>query len=196
MINQSQSEAYADRLLRLQQSAWKRALGVQTPYRWNLQRLNLGRTLDIGCGIGRNLCYLDGVGIDPNISAVEIARLQGLTAYSPEEFLASPACQEASYDSLLLAHVAEHIGIDQTKSLIAGYLNLLKPNGQVVMITPQEAGYRSDDTHVAFIDFDGLTTINIALGLRLHRKYSFPFPRQIGKLFRYNEFVVISQKPA
>ena len=38
---------------------WKRILDVQAPYRWNLRRL-LGtrRTLDVGCGIGRNLVNL------------------------------------------------------------------------------------------------------------------------------------------
>jgi 2-polyprenyl-3-methyl-5-hydroxy-6-metoxy-1,4-benzoquinol methylase len=196
-MNQSQTEAYTNRLLRLQQSLWKRALDVQAPYRWNLNRLRMGRMLEIGCGIGRNLINLgSGVGIDPNASAVEIACSRGLIAYTPEAFLTSPDYQQASYDSLLLAHVAEHLGVDETISLVARYLNLLKPNGQVVMITPQEAGYRSDPTHVTFIDFVRLREINAALGLEEHRIYSFPFPRIVGKLFRYNEFVFISRRPA
>lgn len=195
-MNQSQTKAYTDRLVRLQQSPWKRAFDVQAPYRWNLKRLHMGRMLDIGCGIGRNLINLgSGIGIDPNSSAVEIACSRGLTAYTPEAFLASPDYQSASYDSILLAHVAEHIGVDETISLIACYLNLLKPNGQVVIITPQEAGYRSDATHVTFIDFGKLREINAALGLVEHRIYSFPFPRIVGKLFRHNEFVLVSRKP-
>ncbi len=45
--------AYTTRLDELGGAAWKRYLDVQAPYRWNLSRLNLGFTLDVGCGIGR-----------------------------------------------------------------------------------------------------------------------------------------------
>ena len=49
---------------------WKRWVDVQAPYRWNLRGLRLGFTLDVGCGIGRNLVTFDGhgVGIDHNQS--------------------------------------------------------------------------------------------------------------------------------
>src|SRR4051794_16936807 len=46
---------YADRLNALQGKKWKKWLNVQAPYRANLRRYKLGRTLDIGCGNGRNL---------------------------------------------------------------------------------------------------------------------------------------------
>src|SRR5438477_5904865 len=98
---------YADRLVSLQQVWWKRLLPVQAPYRWNLRRLKLGSTLDVGCGIGRNLIHLggDGVGIDHNPSSVAVARAAGLRAFTPEEFLASPFAAPRSFDSLLVAHV-------------------------------------------------------------------------------------------
>jgi 2-polyprenyl-3-methyl-5-hydroxy-6-metoxy-1,4-benzoquinol methylase len=197
MVNSSQSKEYADRLVRLQQSPWKRVLDVQAPYRWNLKRLDPGKVLDIGCGIGRNLINLsNGVGIDPNTRAIEVARSFGLTAYTPEDFESSPDYRQESYDSLLLAHVAEHIGLESTISLVERYLTLLKPNGKLIIITPQEAGYQSDATHIEFIDFDKLSVINKALGLSESRRYSFPFPRILGKLFRYNEFVFVSRKMA
>lgn len=46
---------YAERLQTLETKRWKTLLDVQRPYRWNLRRLDLKRTLDVGCGIGRNL---------------------------------------------------------------------------------------------------------------------------------------------
>lgn len=61
------------------------------------------------------------------------------------------------------------------------------------MITPQERGYRSDDTHVEFLDFDALRQIAESLGLRVERSYSFPFPRWAGRLFKYNEFVLTAR---
>jgi SAM-dependent methyltransferase len=79
---------YADRLVRLRSAWWKHVIDVQAPYRWNIRRLRLGRTLDVGCGIGRNLHHLgpDAVGVDHNADSVAVARSLGLTAYTGEEF--------------------------------------------------------------------------------------------------------------
>jgi hypothetical protein len=56
-------QEYTDLLLRLQTKRWKRLLHVQAPWGWNLRRLNPGFTLEIGCGIGRNLLQLGGTGV-------------------------------------------------------------------------------------------------------------------------------------
>lgn len=186
---------YAQRLQRLELSRWKRLLDVQRPYRWNLRRLRLGRVLDIGCGIGRNLINLDGngVGVDHNAAAVAVARRRGLTAYTTEEFRASPDAAPASYDALMLAHVMEHVDADVAEGIVTEYLPYLRPGGQVVFITPQEAGYRSDSTHVRFVDLTELARHAHSLGLRVVRAYSFPFPRPAGKVFRHNEFVLVAQ---
>ena len=55
---------YATRLQTLEQARWKQLLDVQAPYRWNIRRLGLGRTLDVGCRLGRNLAHLDGRGVE------------------------------------------------------------------------------------------------------------------------------------
>lgn len=54
--------------------------------------------------------------------------------------------------------------------------------------------FRSDDTHVEFMDFDKVRGIFDQLGYQTVRQYSFPFPRVMGKIFRYNEFVSIARK--
>jgi hypothetical protein len=41
-----------------------------------------------------------------------------------------------------------------------------------------------------------LARIASALSLRVGRRYSFPFPRSFGKLFVYNEFVLVAERPA
>ncbi len=167
-------------------------MDVQAPYRWNLRRLRLGRTLDLGCGVGRNLAHLPpgSVGVDHNPQAVEAARRRGCTAYLPVE-LAAAASVGAPFDALLCAHVLEHLCPDETSTLVADHLRFLRPGARVVLVAPQEAGFRSDPTHVTFLDFASLEEILRRVGCDPERAYSFPFPRAAGRVFPHNEFVVV-----
>jgi SAM-dependent methyltransferase len=187
---------YTDRLTRLGEARWKRLLNVQAPFRWNLSRLRLGRTLDVGCGVGRNLAHLgDGaVGVDHNPTSVREARNRGLTAFTVEEFFASPHAEAGAFDSLLAAHLVEHLTEGDAREVIGGYLPFLRTGGRAVFITPQERGYASDATHLWFVDFDRATALAADLGLRPTACYSFPFPRIAGRWFTYNEFVTVSEK--
>ena len=113
-----------ERLIRLQTARWKRWLDVQALFRWNLRRLKPGFTLDIGCGIGRNLLHLpgQGVGVDTNEHCVRAARARGLTAFTPDEFRRSAEYNRPDrFDSILLAHVAEHMTEDQVVALLQEY---------------------------------------------------------------------------
>ncbi|MEJ7770365.1 MAG: class I SAM-dependent methyltransferase [Geodermatophilaceae bacterium] len=188
---------YAVRLQRLETARWKQVLDVQAPYRWNIRRLNLGRVLEIGCGIGRNLEHLggNGVGVDHNAASIAIARERGLAALTVADFHASTHAQDGAFDSLLLAHVIEHVGEQEGLAIVREYLDYLRPAGKVVFICPQEKGYTTDSTHVRFCGFPELHRLVNLLGLRADKEYSFPLPRIAGKIFPYNEFVVVASKP-
>ena len=193
----TRSREYTERLVRLQRAPWKRLLRVQAPYRWNLRRLRPGFTLEVGCGIGRNLEHLDGnaVGLDLNPFSVAEARRSGLRALTPAEFAASSWCRPAVFDSLLLSHVAEHMRREELLVLLREHLAYVRPGGLLILVTPQEVGFRSDPSHVEFLDTAALRSVADTLGLVPVRDYSFPFPRFFGRLFVYNEFVSVSRRP-
>lgn len=188
---------YAARLQRLETARWKQILDVQAPYRWNVRRLNLGRVLEIGCGIGRNLEHLsgNGIGVDHNADSIAIARDRGLSAFTVADFHASEHARTGAFDSLLLAHVIEHVGQAQGVAIVEEYLGYLRSGGKVVFICPQEKGYTTDATHVRFCGFPELRRLAELLSLRVSKQYSFPLPRMAGKVFPYNEFVVVAVKP-
>jgi SAM-dependent methyltransferase len=193
---ETKDQQYSMRLATKESAWWKRIIDVQAPYRWNLRRLNPGFTLDIGCGLGRNLINLlgNGVGIDHNPHSVGIASSRGLLAFTPESFEDSSFNKRARFDSILLSHVAEHMLDDEVVKLLGTYIHLLKPHGQVIFITPQEYGFRSDPTHVQFVDFAGLRRIAHESALLVVREFSFPFPRSFGQFFKYNEFISVSRR--
>jgi SAM-dependent methyltransferase len=195
-IKDTRSPEYARRLMSAETALWKRILHVQAIYRWNLRRLKPGDTLEVGCGIGRNLLHLNSrsVGIDHNPQALEYARRRGLTAITPDQFRASPFNKPDAFDTLLLAHVVEHMTRSEAVQLIATYLPNLKHGGRLILIAPQDAGFKSDGSHVEFMDFAALEGMTRELGLETVARFSFPFPRFVGLVFAYNEFVVVSRK--
>lgn len=187
----TKSEAYTRRLQSKGSARWKELLDVQRPYRWNLQRLDLGFTLDVGCGIGRNLKNLNGhgVGVDHNPTSIAHARSRGFQAFTVEEFLSSSFAKPHTFDSLLVAHVLEHLDLPAGQKLLETYLPFIRRTGKVVLITPQQAGQASDPTHVTYLDFAALDSLGAAVGLTKSTAYSFPLPAALGRIFPYNEHV-------
>jgi len=193
MTNDTSHKYYADRLLQLEQVWWKRLLNPQMIYRNHLRRLNPGFTLDIGCGLGRNLLHIggNGVGIDHSERAVQIARSRGLSAFTASDFDLSEWNKPAAFDTILFSHIFEHMTAEQAGQLISSYRHNLKPAGRLIAICPQEAGYASDPTHVNYLDLSALRTMAAAQKLDVIAEYSFPFPAFAGSFFKYNENISI-----
>ena len=188
---------YTRRLQRLSGRWWKRL--VPNPYRWNVRRLATGRVLDIGCGIGRGLDFVQprGVGVDPNETAIAVCCEKGHEAHTPAEFAAVYAAPEPGqpFDTLLCSHVLEHLDEPTGVELLRTYLPYLGASGRVLLITPQERGQRSDSTHVRLMDAAALTELADKCGLVIERISSFPLPRLFGRWFIYNETVTLARVP-
>lgn len=191
-------EEYTQRLERTDANWWKRMLDVQAPYRRNIRRVVPTPVLDVGCGIGRNLIHLDGrgVGVDTNAHSVEAARRRGLVAHTADDFPSTDDAVAGNYRALLFAHVLEHMDLETATRLVGDYLPYLGPDGLVVVIVPQEAGFASDPTHVAFVGPGEIKRVALANNLDIESVYSFPFPRWVGRLFRHNETVALLRNPS
>src|SRR4030095_2824332 len=127
-----------------------------------------------------------GVGVDTNEDCVRTARARGFTAFTADDFRRAAEYQQPGrFDSILLSHVAEHMTEYQGVSLLQEYEPLVRPGGLLIVETPQEAGFKSDPTHVQWMDVERLRRIAERLGFHFERAASFPFPRWAGRLFRY-----------
>jgi hypothetical protein len=191
------SAAYTERLTLRSGARWKQMLDVQAPYRWNLRRI-LGerRTLDVGCGIGRNLHNLPAgsLGVDHNATSVQLCLTAGLSAVTTEEFLAQDPAEHGGFGGMLAAHLVEQLPPDGAADVLAPYLPYLAADAKIVLICPQERGFASDPTHTVFTDQARLGALVQQLGLRVQKQYSFPLPRFTGRVFTYNEFVTVATR--
>lgn len=194
-VKDTNSSEYTDRLSRVQGARWKKH--APNPYRWWLRQQRLGFTLDVGCGLGRSLQYLDGngVGVDHNPEFVLACKDRGLVAFTPEQFSASEFAEPGRFDSLICLHVLEHLDDGVAHALLSTYLPSVRSGGKVVLVTPQERGFASDSTHTVFVDGDSLVAVARDLGLAVDGWSSFPLPRRAGKAFIYNEFHVVARVP-
>jgi len=195
MEKDTTSEEYTNRLVKEQRRKLKDRFKFINPYSIHIKRVCKGNVLDIGCGIGRNLEYLGSRawGIDHNLDSVNFAKKRGFKAIHTSEILS--ALKNTKFETFLLAHVLEHMQDSESIDLLKEYLPLLKPNGTVVVICPQELGFEHDPTHINFVKFLEIENVLSTAGLNTIKKYSFPFPRFMGKYWVFNEFVVVARKP-
>lgn len=194
-IKSTQEKEYADYLVNAQNSGWKSRIDVQKPYRKKLQSLSLGKTLDIGCGIGRNLKALPkgSVGIDHNSYMIKSLNNEGYTAFTTSSFKKSKYAKLKNFDTLLFAHIIEHMTPEEAKKMIQDYLKFLKQGGYVLIICPQKKGFSKDSTHVHFHNRDTISNILSEIGLTLQSALSFPFPEIFGSFFAPNEYWVLAK---
>ncbi|WP_461515846.1 class I SAM-dependent methyltransferase [Porticoccus sp.] len=186
-------ESYFLYLKRNQEVWWKSFFGLRIPYILFLKFHDLGKTLEVGCGSGRNLRHLKrgSIGVDVIEECVSYCKGRGLNAVLYSD-LSEPA---ESFDSILFSHVIEHLSLSEAVNLVKEYVGYLKPGGKLLVIVPQLKGYLSDETHVEFYGAEKLGDLCRRAGLLRIRSGSYPFPKGFGKYFKYNETYILARKP-
>jgi len=138
-----------------------------------LNRILMGRVLDVGCGIGDFLDSRPGsYGIDINPLNVAYCRKRGFDAGLIESNQ-YPA-KDHTFDSAIANHVIEHL-LDP-KPLLTEVKRVLKPNGMFVLGVPGKRGYDTDPDHKTYYELDSLTLALEANGFRVESHFYLPLP--------------------
>ena len=103
--------------------------------------------LDVGCGYGRNMRLLQSygytvTGVEKNSDIVEYNQSQGLNCFSIDDFHIS---NKQQYDCIIMSHIIEHFNPLDLFHFMDTYLDLLKPQGLLIIATPLMTEYFYDD---------------------------------------------------
>lgn len=93
--------------------------------------------LDVGCGFGRNLKLLNNqgylvTGVDVNVEIVETNIENGFTCYTVDNFKSN----SNKYDVVIMSHIVEHLTSSELLEFIDFYLDFLKDDGILFVMTP------------------------------------------------------------
>lgn len=104
--------------------------------------LNIGKILDIGCGVGDFLKTLEthgwqGLGVEPSEDARQIAQTRIKAEIIESEALNQ--IPDESFDVITMWHVLEHV--DNLKWQVAQLQRLIKKQGRIVIAVPNYKSY-------------------------------------------------------
>lgn len=161
--------------------------------------LTVGRTLDMGCGVGELLSLLPAgsEGLEYNLATVQHCQEMGMPVRCYDGFSdgwrLTPMRENGAFESLVLSHVLEHF--DNPLEVLAPLSASATELGvhRLVVIVPGKAGFASDPTHRTFIDEKWLTqALNALPGWRLTQTRHVPLNfAAAGHALTHNELQAV-----
>lgn len=152
-----------------------------------------GRTLDVGCGIGDMLKFRpNSVGVDINPFNVEFCRSLDLEAHLMQ--VDQLPFNEASFDSLLLDNVLEHIS--DPVPLLKEVKRVMRTDGLLVIGVPGLKGQLCDLDHKAYYHEADLCELANRLGFTIEKFMYTPlfkstlFSRTIKQYCIYSQWTL------
>lgn len=168
-------------------------------YLYNIVRLNKGKAIDFGCGIGELLILLpkDSLGLEINNASVAYCRNRNLNVilYSPkEDNYKFTNLEKDKYGTFIMSHVLEHM--EKPKDVLLKVMDACKRLGieRIILVVPGYKGFLSDKTHKIFINAKYMTSNNLedTKHFTLTSLKYFPFnSSQIGEKITHNETVLV-----
>ncbi|HEY3366413.1 MAG TPA: class I SAM-dependent methyltransferase [Symbiobacteriaceae bacterium] len=111
--------------------------------RWLAQFQPGERVLDLGCGDGYFMELLrnaggDAIGVEIDPERAAAATQKGLSVFcgSFEQYFEDRSPQEGLVDGVMLGHVIEHLRPQEAVALLRRCVDVLKPGGRVIILTP------------------------------------------------------------
>ncbi len=96
--------------------------------------------LDVACGLGdkmlllQNCGYSNLLGVEINDSSIRVCKQKGLNVSSFSDFEADK--NSDNYDVILMSHIIEHFEYRELIEFMETYLQCLKPDGLLIIVTP------------------------------------------------------------
>lgn len=132
----------------------------------------IGKTLDVGCGIGDFLTYKsDAVGVDINKDNVKICvdKRLNATCMQPDKL----PFDNSSFNNVILDNVLEHI--EHPKPILGEIYRVLIKKGHFLIGVPGKKGYLSDNDHKVFYDKASLCQVVESFGFVHKKTFYTPF---------------------
>jgi hypothetical protein len=175
---------------------------VRTIYLNDIKKYCIGKTIDLGCGVGELLkIWPEGsIGFEVNKVVVEFCKKNGLNVnlYVPEEDNYNFKMIEAGkYETFTMNHVLEHL--ERSFEIINKIFESCDRLGikRIVFTVPGHKGYKSDATHQTFINMDYLTKTGVTDNKYYQLRVNKYFPvnsEAFSRYFTHNELRLVFDK--